>query len=452
MTAIAKKDKKTPVLLPAEMGKTLPGAGAEWLDTLRANAAQAFSTAGLPSVRDEEWRYTDLRVLKKQQYNLADTVPDVSDALAKLPDYGLPRAVLVNGYFAPACSSLGDLPEGVHVDSLAMLLQSDADQLKGLLGSCLPEEQHGFTQLNTAFCLDGVVVRIDKGVKLEQPLEIVHVTTTGEQATVSHARNLIVAEPLAEGSIIERAIADKGENEETVYLNNSVTEIVAHDGAQIQHYKVQADANSAFHIGGVFANQGRDSNVVNHNIALGGRLVRNDIQLNLLGQNGHAGMNGLIVGHGKQHVHNHTEVQHKVPHCSSDEYYKSVLDEQSRAVFRGRIVVAQDAQKTDAEQQNNNLLLSPDAEADSKPQLEIYADDVQCSHGATVGQLEAKSLFYLQSRGIHKDDARRLLTFAFVNELLERVSYAPLQVELTQRFLGELLPDTYQDYYQDSAS
>ena len=453
MTAIQHKKKPAALSLPEKVAAGLPGAGNAWLDQLRADAAAQYQRSGLPTVRDEEWRYTDLRAFKRQQYAIATTVPDVNDIIAALPDYDLPRVVLVNGYFAPACSRLDNLPAGVSVASLAITLEQDPDSLQGLLGAALPSETHAFTQLNTAYCTDGAVIKIASKTNVEKAIELIHVTTEHDEPVVSHPRNIIIANKLSEVTIIERSVsASNSANnnaDSTSYLLNTVTEIIAHDGSQVQHYKVQQDSDSAFHMGGVFVNQGRDSNVVNHNIALGSKLARNDIHLNLLGTNAHGGMNGLVVGHNNQHVHNHTEVQHRVPHCTSDEYYRSVLDDKSRTVFRGRIIVAEDAQKTDAQQQNNNLLLSPNAEADSKPQLEIYADDVLCSHGATVGQLDTQSLFYLQSRGINLNDARRLLTFAFVNEVLDRITFEPLQLELMEHFLGELLSDSYKNYYQE---
>lgn len=476
MTAAVKTVKPAILLLPSEAEVALPGAGRDWLDSIRNDAANEFIKNGLPTIHDEEWRYTDIRQLKRQQFNISKAVPDVSAALAKLPNNGLAQVVIVNGFFAPQCSS-GTLPKGVTVSSLASRL--DDDSLKGLLGSALPIDQHGFTRLNTAYCLDGAVIEITENTNIAQPIELIHVTTyqttsnqtTGNQkkamslqdsAIVSHPRNLIIAGKFSKSHIIERSICIETATlsapvptkptptkSTTPYLNNSVTEIIALNGAQLDHYKVQQDASNAFHIGGVFVNQSRDSTVINHNAALGGILVRNDIHLNLLGAGSHGGMNGLVVGHGSQHVHNHTEVTHHVPHCTSDELYKTVLDDKSRAIFRGRIIVAKDAQKTSAEQNNNNLLLSANAEADSKPQLEIYADDVICSHGATIGQLDEKSLFYFQSRGIRKEDARRLLTFAFVNEVLERINLEPLQIELTKRFLGEFLPDTYQEVFSE---
>lgn len=440
MTAAVKQTQAISNLqLPSEANITLPGAGKPWLDKLRATAAEKFTTVGLPTVRDEEWRYTDIRKLKRQQFKLQHSSPDVSAALQALPDYDVTRIVLTNGLFSPAMSN-DTIPAGVSIQSLAIKLADDS--LQGLLGSTLPVDRHAFIDLNSAYCFDGVVIEIDDKTVLDKPIEIVHVTTTAEHATVSHTRNLIIAGKLSQAHIIERSISA---NADQTFLNNTVTEIIAHDGAKLEHYKVQEDAQHAFHMGGVFINQGRDSTVINHNIAMGGSLVRNDIYVNLLGSGAHGGMNGLVLGKNSQHVHNHTQVAHRVPHCTSDEFYKTVLDDKSRAIFRGRIIVSQDAQKSDAEQRNDNLLLSENAEADTKPQLEIYADDVICSHGATIGQLDPESLFYFQSRGITKGDARRLLTLAFVNEVVDRISFIPLRDELAQRYLGELLPDNPQE-------
>ena len=441
MTAAVKSKKVDSLVLPTAAGLSLPGAGQDWLDKLRATAAQNFANQGLPTVRDEEWRYTDIRRLKRQNFSMQFNCGDVSQIVDSLPSYDVTRIFLVNGLFAPAISK-DIIPSGVTVESLAHKLIDNS--LQGILSSTLPSDRHAFIELNTAHCFDGVVITIAADTVLDKPIEIVHVTTGAEEATVSHARNIIIANKHVQAHIIERSLALNADN---AYLNNSVTEIVAHDGAQLEHYKIQEEAPQAFHIGGVFVNQSRDSAVINHNIALGGSLVRNDIHFNLLGNGAHGGMNGLVIGKQSQHIHNHTEVDHRVPHCTSDEFYKNVLDDKSRAIFRGRIIVAQDAQKTAAEQQNDNLLVSADAEANTKPQLEIYADDVTCSHGATIGQLDQKSLFYFQSRGINKADAQRLLTFAFVNEVVDRISFEPLKNELTQRFLGELLPDSYQEVF-----
>ena len=444
MSAALKSNQQAPLLLPSEAGLNLPGQGQDWLDKFRQSAEQQFINQGLPVIQDEEWRYTDIRRLKKQQFSVQFKTPDVSSALSNLPNYDVTRLVIINGLFAPTASA-DAIPNGIEVTSLAMALADDS--LKGLLGSTLSNQQHAFTLLNSAYCLDGVVIRIADKCVLDKPIEIVHVSTANtddNQPSVSHSRNIILAGKLCQAQIIERFISLDDSNP---YLTNAVTEITAHDGAQLEHYKVQQESTAAFHVGGVFVNQGRDSKVVNHNVVIGGSLVRNDIQFKLLGKGAHGGMNGLVLGKDAQHVHNHTEVEHRVAHCSSDEFYKNVLDDKSRAIFRGRIVVSQDAQKTDAEQQNDNLLLSANAEANTKPQLEIYADDVVCSHGATIGQLEEKSLFYFQSRGINKADARRLLTYAFANEVIERVKFTPLKEELNQHFLGQLLPENYQQVF-----
>lgn len=439
MTAAVKPKAADTFMLPSQIDLNLPGTGQQWLDKLRATAAENFSEHGLPTVQDEEWRYTDIRRLKRQNFSLQFSSEDVSQIIDTLPNYDVTRIFLINGLFSPAISK-DAIPEGVHIESLATKLANDS--LQGILSSSIPAERHAFIDLNTAYCFDGVVITLDTNTVLAKPIEIIHVTTGADHATISHARNIVIAGKHSQADIIERSMSVNAEN---IYLNNTVTEIIAHDGAQLEHYKIQEEAPQAFHIGGVFVSQSRDSTVVNHNIALGGNLVRNDIQFNLLGTGAHCGMSGLVLGKQSQHVHNHTEVAHRVPHCTSDQFYKNVLDDKSRAIFRGRIIVAQDAQKTAAEQQNDNLLLSADAEANTKPQLEIYADDVTCSHGATIGQLEEKSLFYFQSRGIKHEDAQRLLTFAFVNEVVDRFHFEPLKNELTQRFLGELLPDNYQE-------
>jgi len=300
-------------------------------------------------------------------------------------------------------------------------------------GATLAQNQHGFTALNTAYAQDGYVVYLPNGKVLDKVLEIVFVNQSTD--TVHHSRNLIIAEANTQCTIIERHSGSDNQ----VYLSNTITEIIAGENAHIDHYKIQQESAEAFHIGGVFINQNAGSQVKNHNIALSGLVTRNDTQTNLLGQGAHMEMNGLVLGQGRQHIDNHTEVNHAVPNCTSDEYYKTVLDDNSRSVFRGRIIVAQDAQLTNADQQNNNLLLSANAEADSKPQLEIYADDVKCSHGATVGQLDPKAMFYLKSRGINAEQAQALLTFAFVNEVVERMTVDTVRKELTNILAGELL-------------
>ena len=416
---------------------SLVGAELDWLNQQRKTALARFEEVGLPSIRDEQWRYTNLRTLKSQHYLIPSRGSNNTASLPiELPATDNSRLVFVDGYFDAAHSSITNL-EGLSFGSLnASLSQTaTATKLEAVFGSCLSAEQHGFSALNTAYCQDGYVLELDNNTVVDGVLEVYFVATQAE--TVSHSRNLIIAGANSQCRIVERHIANDG----LLYINNTVTEIVAGDNAHIDHYKIQQESDQAFHIGGVFINQAANSEVKTHNVALSGLVTRNDVNCKLLGQGAHNEMNGLVLGKGRQHIENHTEVNHAVPNCTSDEYYKTVLDDQSRSVFRGRIIVAQDAQLTNADQQNNNLLLSRTAEADTKPQLEIYADDVKCSHGATVGQLDPNSLFYLQSRGIDTESANALLTFAFANEVIERVKVDAIRKELTQTIAGELLSD-----------
>jgi Fe-S cluster assembly protein SufD len=399
----------------------LSGANIAWLNQQRKSALTQFEAVGLPGVRDEDWRYTNLRALKSNDYALSSA----SSLSIELANTTNPRLVFVDGHLDQAAST--------GLSGSVTSLKDSLGIVEAHFSSTLPKKPHGFTALNTAYAHDGYVVHLKSGQVLEGVLEVVFVSQSAD--AVSHTRNLIIADANTQCAIVERHVGTHG----TVYLNNVITEIVAGDNAHVDHYKIQQESNDAFHMGGVFINQAKGAHVKSHNIALSGLVTRNDIHSNLLGQGAHVEMNGLVIGQGRQHIDNHTEVNHAVPNCTSDEYYKTVLDDHSRSVFRGRIIVAKDAQLTNADQQNNNLLLSKDAEADCKPQLEIYADDVKCSHGATVGQLDPVSLFYLKSRGIDAESANALLTFAFANEVIERINVDSVRQELTQIIAGELL-------------
>ena len=409
----------------------------EWLNQQRKQALQHFEKVGLPGVRDEQWRYTNLSVLKNKVFDLSSPSVSNTDLTNILADNGGTKLVFVDGHFSQSDSILQRLPEEVTLLNLSQTLANSPDLIEHHFGSTIPSNQHGFTALNSAYCQDGYVLIIPNGVTLEEPIEIVFFTNNND-AQVSHNRNLVIAETNSKCTVIERYIgADNG-----VYLNNSVTEIIAADNAHIDHYKIQQESNEAFHIGGVFICQAANAHVKNHNIALSGLVTRNDITADLTAPGSHIEMNGLVLGSDRQHFDNHTQVNHLVPHCTSDEYYKTILDDKSRSIFRGRIVVAEDAQQTNADQQNNNLLLSKGAEADTLPQLEIYADDVKCSHGATVGQLDEASLFYLRSRGISLESATSLLTIGFANEVIDRIQVSALREEITQQIVGQLLSST----------
>ena len=414
-------------------GELPTGAHLAWLQTQRSKAQMHYAQAGLPGIKDEEWRYTNLRQLKSTPFAApkANAKPSV-----ELANADSPRLVFVDGVFSAELSNLKGLQDA-QVMPMTTALETRADELEPYLGQALPEqeEQHGFTALNTAYFKDGYVILLPKNTVIEAPIEMLYVAGEQEQHAVSHTRNVVVLGANSQCTVVERFIAKQG----LVYLANVITEVFASDGAHFDHYQIQQESDDAFHVGAVYINQGNGAQVSTHNVTLTGLVTRNDIVSNLLGQGSHIEMNGLVVGHGRQHIDSFTQVNHLVPNTSSDEYYKTILDDHSRAVFRGRIVVAQDAQLTNADQQNNNLLMSDTAEADSKPQLEIYADDVKCSHGCTVGQLDPKSVFYLNSRGLDDTSARALLTFAFANQVIERVKVESVRDELTKLIAGELL-------------
>ena len=410
------------------------GQNLDWLNEQRQQALRHFEKVGLPGVRDEQWRYTNLRALKSNLFCL----PKASSAGAELPELLTSpkhaRLVFVDGHFSETHSSIETLPSNIIFTSLKSLLAQSPDLIAKHFGSTIPTDQHGFTALNSAYCQDGYVLILSKDSSLDKPVEVLFFSSEVD-TQVSHCRNLVIAAANTKCTVIERHLGNDG----SIYLNNNVTEIIAGENSHIDHYKLHQESNDAFHIGGIFINQGASTQVKTHNIALSGLVTRNDISTDLTGAGGHVEMNGLVMGAGRQHVDNHTQVNHLVPNCTSDEYYKTILDDQSRSVFRGRIVVTQDAQLTNADQQNNNLLLSSDAEADTLPQLEIYADDVKCSHGATVGQLDEKSLFYLRSRGISLESAIALLTVGFANEVINRIQVDSIREEITTLITGQLL-------------
>ncbi len=426
-------------LLEARAGVALPAVRVPWVERVREGGVSRLRQVGFPTIRDEDWRYTNVRSIERAAFAPAPTQHGLrTDALAALSIAGLTsyRAVFVNGRFAADLSELGGLPSGITLTGLADALEHDAEALETVLGSCAPQTVHGFAALNAAYLLDGAYVRFAPNTAAERPIELLFVSTGADHALVAQPRNLIVAEQGARGTVIERYVALGGAR----YFTNAVTELVARPGAALEHYKLQEEDESAYHVAGVYVRQERDSRVVSNNVAVGAALARTDIRVSLQAEGAHCDLNGLYLGSGRQHIDNLTRVDHVKPHCSSAEFYKGVLDGRARAVFQGRVVVHADAQHTDAQQENKNLLLSPDAEVDTKPQLEIYADDVKCSHGATVGQLDANALFYLRSRAIDEQTARGLLTYAFAHDVINRLGLAPIR-QLLERELTTKLFD-----------
>jgi Fe-S cluster assembly protein SufD len=428
-------DKETFLSNFSEFEKQLGAGDSPKLHRLRQAAIERFAELGFPTVRDEEWRFTNLAPLSKQPYSLPKHgVSEVTlAALAQvIPGFDAgPRLVFVNGFYESALSSVAGLPHGVTVASLANVLQAHPEQVEPHLARYADYEDSTFVALNTGFLRDGAFVSIAKGTVLQAPIQLVFVSTAPAQATVSHPRNLIVAGINSQATIIESYV---GLGEE-VYFTNPVTEIVLAEGAHVDHYKLQRESKAAFHIAAQQVQSGRGSNFSSHSISFGAALARNDVNAYLADEGCECTLNGLYLADGTQLIDNHTRIDHARPNCASHELYKGILDGKAHGVFNGRIHVHQDAQKTDAKQTNKTLLLSDEAVIDAKPQLEIYADDVKCTHGATIGQLAAEAIFYLQTRGISKEQARGLLTFAFANDIIGRIKVEPLREQLERTLL-----------------
>lgn len=405
-----------------------------WLTEIRQQARQNFDLQGYPSAKLEDWRFTNLAQLTRKTFQPSSNGLARGEAFRESFFSHGARLVFVNGKYAAALSSLAGLPAGVKVANLAAAL-ADPTEAAHLQANLAKHAQYAtpaqsLVAQNTASFEDGAYIRVSAKTVLADPITLTFVAAgTG---TVAHARVLILAEANSQFSVVENYIGDA----ET--FTNTVTEIVAGDNAIVEHYKLQQESDRAFHIGQITVHQSRASNVTDHSVSLGGQLVRNDLHFILDGEGAEAVLNGLYVTNGSQHVANHSKIDHAQPHCPSRELYKGIMNGKSSAVFNGGIVVRQIAQKTDAKQSNKNLLLSDDATINTKPQLEIWADDVKCTHGATIGHLDDEMLFYLRSRGIGEESARSLLTFAFANELLGRMKAPEVRQRLEKAVRAKL--------------
>jgi Fe-S cluster assembly protein SufD len=411
--------------------------GPVWLHRLRKAAMKRFTELGFPTTRNEDWKFTSAAPIAKVPFRHgapADenglTAKALERAFYKIDD--AVQLVFVNGHYAPELSLLRSLPAGVIVTSLAAALDTHRDLIEPHLTRYAAYQDHAFTALNTAFIQDGAFVYLPAGKLVEKPVHLVFVTTAVGEGTVAHPRNLIVAGKESQATVVESYAG----LEEEVYFTNAVTEVLAGDGAVIDHYKLQRESREAFHVATLHVQQQRGSSFSSGYFGFGGALVRNEVRAALDGEGCECTLNGLYMADGRQHLDNHTVIDHAKPRCASHELYKGILDGKAHGVFNGKIFVHQDAQKTDAKQTNKTLLLSDDAVINTKPQLEIYADDVKCTHGATVGQLEDDAIFYLRSRGIDREAARRLLTFAFANDIIGRVKVEAIRTRLEETLLA----------------
>jgi len=391
-----------------------------WVHSMRRAAFERFGTLGFPTTKNEDWHYTGVSPIADQEYVfLAAKSGDVPrDELAPFTfgSTGWYTMVFVNGRFAPELSDIGKLPNGVKVWDLASAW-TKAPDVVDRVGKIASYDNQAFTALNTAFMLDGAVVQIAKDTEVDRPIHLLFVTDATAAKGMMHPRNLILVGRHAKATVIESFVSTT----DATYLTNAVTEVSVGEGATLRHYKLQREGARAFHVGTIEASQARDSHYVSFSLATGAALSRTNIYTTLDGEGCGATLNGLYMADGEQHCDHQTQIIHAQPNCFSRELYKGVLDGRSHGVFNGKVYVHPIAQKTDGKQTNNNLLLSPTAQVDTKPQLEIFADDVKCTHGATVGQIDRTALFYLESRGIDAALARRLLTYAFAAGVLETI-------------------------------
>ncbi len=415
---------------------------ASWPAPRRARGLEFLKTHGFPTRRMEQWKYTDVTPITRRQFTPAQPAPTaIDDTLVdklRFSRLDCHELVFINGNFSAQLSRTRQLPSG----TTAYALQADGGGSAALLARHFGNEDIGqaFTALNAAFVNDGLLVHVPDETELSQPIHIIYFSTAGADAGachMSHPHNLVVLGRHARASIIE-TYAGATDSE---YFTNSHASILAQAGARLDYYKIQQESQRAYHVGATRIRQHADSRVDCHALSLGGKLARWDIDVDLDEPGAEVMLNGLYLGNNSQHVDNHTLIRHKQPHTTSREHYRGIMNGRARGVFNGKVIVHEQAQKTEAHQSNANLLLSGDAEVDTKPELEIYADDVKCSHGATVGQLDENMLFYLRSRAVTEATARSLLTYAFADEIVRDIRFPEIRARLERSIAGEL-PDT----------
>jgi Fe-S cluster assembly protein SufD len=421
-----------------------PQSGPRWLQDLRERGASRFSAMGFPTVRDEEWRFTNISQVTNTQFRPADADAPLTDhQLGGLLYADAPyRIVIVNGRFRSELSRTQGLPGGVRAGSLARSinseLEAESEIVQRYLGQLADLGARAFDALNTARLDDGAFVYVSDGTILEEPLQVMFVSTgsSGSHPTIHHPRFLLVVGNNSHVRLVETHVGTTG-----VYFANALTEVFVGENAVVDHYKVQEESRDAFHIASMHVHALRSASFSSHSFTLGGKVVRNDVVSILDGEGAECTLNGLYLADGERLVDNHTTIDHAKAHCPSHEIYRGILGGRARAVFNGKIIVRPDAQKTDAKQTNRALLLSDSASINTKPQLEIFADDVKCTHGAAIGQIDEDAIFYLQTRGLTFNEARDMLIHAFAGEILDRVRIDALKRALETELYTQLAKD-----------
>jgi Fe-S cluster assembly protein SufD len=400
---------------------------------LRRAALERFLTAGFPTTRSEEWKYTNLRRLESRAFELPSPGPIAAETQREWFKGGSARLVFVNGRFVAALSELPPLPPGVTLVTLGQWLERDANGAAQILGASLENSRAPFDALNAALFEDGVFIQLSKGAQLDTPVHIVHHWTTAAAPRMTHPRLIVKAGEQSRCTLIEHFTGADGEN-----WTNVCASIEVGKGARFEHLRIQEESTRSFHVGRIDASIDAHGRYACHDIALGASLSRLDLNVRLIGSESFADLHGLLTPAGNQHIDAHTKIEHCVPHTRSNEEYRGIAAGRGRGVFNGKVMVHAGAQKTDARQSSRNLLLSPTAEIDTKPELEIYADDVKCSHGATTGQLDPASLFYLRSRGLSELEARSALVRAFAESVLTSIAQIPVREYLEGKLTAKL--------------
>ncbi len=408
--------------------KKVTGNEPAWLSEIRKQAFNKFDELGFPTTRQEEWRFTSVRELASQTFVAPGEAGEYdSEALksVSIPAQDAYRLVFVNGFFSTELSDLADIPANIKIGALSSALETDPGMVEPHLARLGSYETNAFAALNTAMMRDGAVIFVPKGAVLDKPVHLIYLTNAANSQVVSYPRTLIIAGNNSEFNVIE-SFAGQGE----AYFTNAVTEVVAGEGVNVHIVRLQREAQDAYHISTTKSLLSKDAVVTHHNICYGAALTRNSIDATLDAEGIDCTLNGLVLTEGGQHVDNQTTLFHEKPHCHSWEMYKSILNDDSQSIFKGKIFVQKDAQKTDAKQNSQSLLLSDKASAHAMPQLEIYADDVKCTHGATTGRLNQDAIFYAQARGITKHQAWAMLTYAFAKEVVDGIPLEAVREEI----------------------
>ena len=409
---------------------TQEGAGHPWLEKLRRGAIARFDLVGFPTRKTEAWRFTNIDPIIRTPFKLGDTeISDEVESNAKHFSFGRDAStelVFVNGRYVSVLSRHGKLPRGAKVSSISAALETDGDVIERHLGKYAAIEQNAFVALNTGFVGDGAFIFLPKSTTIEGAIHLIFISTAGDEPTVSHPRVLVVADDNVEATIVESYVGSGS----GIYFTNAVTEFVTGADCRIDHCKLQQESLTAYHVATMQVDLGTQSRFISHAATVGGKLTRNDLNVKMNGERADATLNGLVIIGGDQHCDNHTLLHHEKAHCPSHELYKHVLSGHATCVFKGQIFVQKDAQKTDSKQSSKSLLLSDDAYMNSQPALEIYADDVKCTHGSTIGPVDDEAVFYLRSRGVSLEAARHLLTYAFAADVTRRMRVAPVRRRL----------------------